>query len=484
MDVNCLVKKILNTVAHGDRKYALTLLYRLINDCRLTDKSKLSVARIAIMLGEFSIGKYLASSYISSEETFKDKIIEALSLLAECGDYTSALNYIQTKKYIENQTTKILHFTGTILQQLGQYKIAEKYLVKALDACDSLNGPTWLTLSAQIDFSNNELFFEKIINSENKIKKLNNEYQASYFYALGKALLDRNQFDSAFNKFNVASKLSNKLVPIKKQNEAEYIDKLILNYADNTFLPDFQEVSVPKNPIFIIGLPRSGTTLLEQILVTHNEINTGGEFGGIRIATLHLGKASDISSQRIKQLNSTNTKLRTITQIYTHVTKERFNSYCGIVDKSINNIYYLGIIAAAFPKSPIIMIKRNPADVAWSCFRTCFNQGMAWSNSLHDIAEHFNNIDRLTTHWLNLIGNRVLEVSYENLIVDPLKEISAILMACGLEMDNNVLRFYENNRVITTSSTVQVRKPLYTSSIASHESVAHRMHDFFNVYKG
>lgn len=103
---------------------------------------------------------------------------------------------------------------------------------------------------------------------------------------------------------------------------------------------------------------------------------------------------------------------------------------------------------------------------------------------MKDIAAHFNNIDRLSSHWRELMGDRFVEVSYEDLVANPSREFSSLLRACNLDFDDNIFRFNENDRAVTTSSTVQVRRPLYSSSISASGPVVHRMHEFFDFYKG
>lgn len=475
------IKEIMSAASAGDRKAVESLFSGLLNQKSLGDKELFGAARAAKVIGEFSIAEQAICRFIDASPLEPVRVVHGCALLGECGRAEIAAEYLE-KLLKKTSDPSVLHISGTLYQQLGRLDLSEIYLRSALEATDFRSAPTWLTLSAQVDFSSDESLFACLLSCESKFSGLRNTSGAPYFYALGKALCDRGQEDSAFDKFSIGAELLGKGRVFNVAAERDYADRLISNFPREEKLTVCGRSYVGQSPIFIVGLPRSGTTLLEKIFSAHSSLSNGGEFGGVGLATAHLGRAIDISAKKLSELNACN-GLDGAQEIYAQIAKQRFGESSGIVDKSINNVFYLGMIASVFPESPIIVLKRNAMDIAWSCYRTCFSQGMLWSNSMEHIALHFNIYDSLIRHWKAYLGDRLIEVEYEELVGDPKMEIPRILGKCGLADEGDVLDFYRHKSVEVTSSAVQVRNPIYTSSVSASKPVAHRMTAFLRSYK-
>ncbi|WOX04515.1 tetratricopeptide repeat-containing sulfotransferase family protein [Microbulbifer pacificus] len=476
------IKEIMSAASAGDRKAVESLFGGLLNQKSLGDKELFGAARAAKVIGEFSIAEQAICRFIDENPLESLRVVHGCALLGECGRAEIAAEYLENLLKKKSSDPSILHISGTLYQQLGRLDLSEMYLRSALEATGFRSAPTWLTLSAQVDFSSDESLFARLLSCEPKFSGLRDASGAPYFYALGKALCDRGQEDTAFDKFSVGAELLRRGRVFNAAAEKNYADRLIANFPCEEKLVACGRSYVGRSPIFIVGLPRSGTTLLEKIFSAHSLLSSGGEFGGVGLATAHLGKAIDIGAKKLSELNSCS-GLDGAQEIYAQIAKKRFGESSGIVDKSINNVFYLGMIASIFPESPIIVLKRNAMDVAWSCYRTCFSQGMLWSNSMEHIASHFNIYDSLIRHWKAYLGNRLVEVEYEELVGNPKMEIPRVLSKCGLAAEGGLLDFYRNKSVEVTSSAVQVRNPIYTSSVSASKPVAHRMTGFMRSYK-
>lgn len=203
------------------------------------------------------------------------------------------------------------------------------------------------------------------------------------------------------------------------------------------------------------------------------------------VATMDLRRRALDSYDRLSALpDAGRTELGHLADVYSHLLSERFGPRRTIVDKSINNTYYAGLIASAFPRAPIIVVERDIQDVAWSCFRTCFSRGMAWSWSLKNIAAHLRSERRLINHWKDTLGDRITIVNYEKLVRQPESELPRVVRECNLEPDANIINFHEQKNPVTTSSVVQVNKPLSTKAIGTSDKIRHRMQEFIDAYSG
>jgi hypothetical protein len=161
---------------------------------------------------------------------------------------------------------------------------------------------------------------------------------------------------------------------------------------------------------------------------------------------------------------------------------ERFPMPGRIVDKTTDTSRKLGIAAAVLPEAPLIWLKRDPLDCAWSCFRTCFMAGIRWSNALDDMAYNFRLEDRLLAQWQRNLGDRLLVVPFEALVTEPELWIRTILAHCGLAEEPQVFAPHENRRAVATASAMQVRQPINRRGIGSAEPYREYLEPFVRAY--
>jgi hypothetical protein len=150
---------------------------------------------------------------------------------------------------------------------------------------------------------------------------------------------------------------------------------------------------------------------------------------------------------------------------YQCLLSQQFDLDKPVVDKTLNLNHYLGMISRVFPNSAVIRIKRNAEDNAWSCFRNFFTEGLAWSYDLKNIATFFYHENRLAEHWNEVLGDYILEITYEDLVNYPKETLSLCLKHIGLEFEQGLLSFYKGGALVQTTSVGQVRKPINVSSL-------------------
>jgi len=270
-------------------------------------------------------------------------------------------------------------------------------------------------------------------------------------YALGSAFDKSRQYDRAYYHYVKANN-------VKTSYKTRIIDaeaNLTINHFTSDLISRFSGHSSSR-PIFVVGLPRSGTTLVEKVLSSHYKIGSGGE---LSYMYNNFWSLSNTPFSALHEID--NCVVSKLADHYLSLTA----SIDGVhfVDKLPDNINLVGFIKILFPKSKIIFCKRDKKDVALSCWQNNF-AAIQWANNFKDISNKFNNFSRVVRHWEG-IGIDWYNLSYENFVLDFDKGVASLLDFVGVEYDSGCIDFYKSKSCVKTASLSQVRKPLYTSSV-------------------
>ena len=215
-------------------------------------------------------------------------------------------------------------------------------------------------------------------------------------------------------------------------------------------------------PVFVMGLPRSGTTLIEQILAGHSQVFAAGEIKLVLDTMAEIGGQGAGFSEGFRQLN------RPAVQRLASRHLERLRALNGtvlrIVDKLPDNYVHLGLLASLFPRAKFIHCRRDLRDVAVSCWMTHF-QEVRWANDHEHIASRFHEYQRIMEHWHKVLPVPLLEVDYEETVADLEGTARKLVAWCGLAWEPTCLEFYQAKRSVRTASTVQVRQPVFRTSV-------------------
>jgi tetratricopeptide (TPR) repeat protein len=285
-------------------------------------------------------------------------------------------------------------------------------------------------------------------------------------FALGSALNRQGAYDDAFRCYQEANELRKPL--LQEQNNGfdaraheDFVDQIVAVY-DISYFERVRGWGTETNlPIFIVGMPRSGSTLVEQILASHPMVFGAGELGEIPQFLANLG--SDIPSIGLPLLRDQQAA-RGLAADYLKRLRSIGGGASRVTVKTLENYLHLGLIATLFPQARIIHCRRHPLDVCLSCYFQNFNHvNFAWS--LEDIGVYYRIYTKLMAHWSRVLPVVVHELSYEELIGHQKAVTRDLLDYCGLEWDERCLAFFDTRRVVRTASTVQVRKPISGQAI-------------------
>ena len=223
-----------------------------------------------------------------------------------------------------------------------------------------------------------------------------------------------------------------------------------------------------EQPILVIGVPRSGTTLLERILATSPAVTSGGELKRLRLACLGFTPPSPARVDAfVASCGGERAAWERVAGDYVGGLAARFGRADGVVDKGLVNYLYVGALAQALPQAKIIHVRRNPFDVAWSCFRRRFHDGLAWSYNFDSIAAFMRGYADLVQHWGECLPGRILWVDYERLVLGPDAETRRVFEFLDIERPADWQSFHERAATVLTSSQLQVRRPLNAEGIGA-----------------
>ncbi len=296
------------------------------------------------------------------------------------------------------------------------------------------------------------------------------------YYALGKELEDLGRWHESFHYYQLAGDAVLKVADYDVADDIGVIDRIIkVCNADWLTTGAKSETSAKsvKTPIFIVGLPRTGTTLVERIVSSHSQVESADETFFMQMAIRHASGAGGIGDVNVVIIEKAAKKdIRHIAQKYMASVKYRLSDRPMFIDKYPYNFLYLGFIAKAFPDARIIYLRRNPMDACFAMYKQSF---FKFAYSLEDLSRYYVAQDRLRRHWQALLGERLIEVDYEALVTDQESQTRTLLDKLGLKFEQACLEFQHNPAASASASTLQVREKVHTRSVNKWKKFAEEL---------
>ena len=280
----------------------------------------------------------------------------------------------------------------------------------------------------------------------------------SVHFALGKAYDDIGDYGTAMEHFEAANRIRGGGVLLDRMKMAQHVGSIIRETPAGSHERDRRLGTEDETPILIVGMPRSGTTLVEQILSCHPQVAPGGELG-FWIEKFPHGEATFHAANNAEAA-------RGLAEEYLAILRAISPDAARVTDKMPGNFLLLGIIRRIFPRAMIVHCRRHPIDTCLSIFKTQFSANFDFLADRGSLAFFYRQYERLMEHWRNTIPqDRFFEAQYEDLVDDPEPSIRRLIAACGLPWNDACLSPHRNSRRITTASVWQARQPIYRSSM-------------------
>lgn len=322
---------------------------------------------------------------------------------------------------------------------------------------------------------------DKAINALTRIDddKISNKLCIDKYFSLGKLSESKGDIDTTFAYYKKANDLEDEIFDLTKEQKTF---NTIQSYFSQTKIQSLEHSkNTSKLPIFIVGMPRSGTSLAEQILSSHPDVFGAGELEDIHNIVRKI-------SLELEPKNNYPSCLDNMTSDYaTQLANEHLTKLQGmapdvkhVVDKMPHNFIGLGLISLLFPNATIIHCRRSSVDTCLSIFFQHFNKHHSYSNDLAMLGKYYNMYADMMEHWKKNLDMNFIELKYENVIENSEDEIRKLLDQCGIDWNPACLDFHKNKRTVMTPSYDQVRRPIYTSSVAKWKKYEHHLDDLIN----
>ncbi|WP_303830522.1 tetratricopeptide repeat-containing sulfotransferase family protein [Asticcacaulis taihuensis] len=466
-----------------------------------------NVSELANKLGEQDLSIEAARRFAATPLIDRDRILYYARALSRFGRLKEALAVVDKLPRSQREHPEVMNFQGVTLTYLGDFATAEAILRKAIAISPA--PVQWLALSVAKKFQPGDPDIAQMEAVLPKVGRAPPGIKGQLLYALGKAYDDVENIEMASQAYSSAAvqmQMANRGHSLGKWDE--FSRQLVAGYSKEN-LDKLKPSGVDSDRvIFVTGYPRSGTTLVEQILASHSEVTGGAEMNRLSIALMPAGNLSfgNTSLNDLGELSLTypfygdfafetafNFQDRSTSadpwgdlgRDYLQMVKERFGEGGKVIDKTVIIGQFMGLMLHCLPKAKVLWLRRKPEDCALSIFRLYSVPGtVPWAYSAEDIATFFHAEDRLYEHWASIFPDRILTVNYEDLVSAPQVWIRKILAHVGLPEEEGVFEPHKSKRAVTTASVAQVRSPISTSRIGSAEKYKGFVEQFRKAYYG
>ena len=442
----------------------------LLESCLMFDKDNFDVALdyIDVLIKRQKYAKALEEAeklYTKDKDNLRFMIAYAVTL-QQTNKQEEALELYNKILNIDKKNPEILVSKGHLQKTFGDLKGSiDSY--KNSYKIDQYYGDAYWSLAnlKTYQFNDQEIMqLEKMTQDE----FINDNEKIYMSFALGKAFEDRGEYDKSFTNYQNGNSLKKeftkfdlKLFDEECKNQKEVCTRDLFDSKADWGLET-------KEPIFVLGLPRVGSTLIEQILASHSMVEATHELPNILALShkLNLRKVQEKTSRYPEILLSLSApQLKMIGEQYIKDAEIFRTNKPFFIDKMPNNFRHIGLIKLILPNAKIIDIRRNSMSACFSCYKQLFAEGQEFTYDFGDLAGYYNNYVELMEHWNQVLPNQILSIKYEDLVNDFENSVNKILNYCNLDFEDECLSFYKNKRSVRTPSSEQVRQPIYKKGL-------------------
>lgn len=479
------LQKVIEALQRGDRRAVAALLAEELRESpSVGGEHWANVEGVANRVGEIAGALEAARRYSLTEPRTLDRVLHYCHALAARGRIDACLRELDALPPRVHAHPEVLALRGSLAMRTGDLERAADLARQAI-ATSPANGRYWWALAMVHKFSSGDADLarmQELLSGSAEWPALS---RAAFHFALGKARHECRDHEGAFAAWSTGAAALR--APFDRVVQERFVQSVIADFTPQSLAQLTPSGCDSQRAIFVTGLPRSGTTLVEQILTSHSAVTDGEE---VNLFCCALMPAGDFSlrgglgyQQRASQHPGTSDPWGDIARDYLSMLDQRFGREGHIVDKTLNHSRFLGFILHALPMAKVVWLRRDPEDTALSCFRSFFDTGtLPWCWSLADIGWHFRLEDALYEHWSRVFAERILTVPYESLVRDPASWIPRVLAHVGLEPEAAVFTPHLQARQVQTASAAQIRAPITTSSVGVAKHYHAHLQPFRDAY--
>ena len=462
-----------------DAKYILETGYKINpNDLAIIN----NLANVHKNIFNYDEAEKLYNLSISKKKDYFNAYVNYGNLKRDLNKFEDAIDLYKKALTYNKNIPEIYYSLAMAYQSLGSFEKSEYYANKTIEINKKITKADLLiSRSKKYKINNNHLqsMIEKI-----KQNDLNSTQKTDLSFALAKAYEDLNEIKSSFKYLEIGNSLKRSATNYDYNSEKKKFRdiKTIFKKLDLNNIK--KQNSEGKKIIFIVGMPRSGTTLVEQIISGHSEVYGSGELPYLsKIIKDNFMDNKTLSIKKIyNTLNDVN-KFSKISKKYFSYLENYEISLNYITDKAPLNFIWIGFIKIFFPGAKIIHCKRDPKDNCVSLYKNIFDGSLDFCYTQKELGDYYNLYSELMEFWKNCIPNFFLDIQYESLVNDVENETKKILNFCNLEWEKDCLNFSKNKTPIKTASVGQARNKIYSTSVKSSTKFELYLDELFNLLK-
>ena len=430
-----------------------------------------NLANVYKNTGEIKLSENLFNKIIKKKPNYINAYVNYGNLKRDNNDFEAAINLYNEALKINNKIPIILYSLALAYQGLGEFDIAVQYANKTL-LLDPKFTQADMLISQSTKYDKENKHYTEMLVKINKLE-FNDNQKVNLLFALAKADEDLNQIERSFENLHLGNQIKRETINYDINDDIELFKSIKISFKEIN-PNDISKVSNSnKNIIFILGMPRSGTSLVEQIITSHSDVFGAGELSQLsKIVNENFLSNDIVSTEKVNNLFKTPSFVDHLKEDYYDYLKRFHFDENFITDKAPLNFRWIGFIKILFPNAKIIHCSRNPKDNCLSLYKNFFEGGLNFSYHQKELATFYNLYLDLMTFWKEQFTDSIYDATYEEIIKNPDKKIKEIVRFCDLPWEENCLTFHKNKTPIKTMSTAQARQKIYKSSINSFEKFA------------
>ncbi|WP_216635586.1 tetratricopeptide repeat-containing sulfotransferase family protein [Croceicoccus bisphenolivorans] len=429
-------------------------------------KSLVLTARIQLRRGNYPAAEQACRLVLKQDPKNAEALTVLGELMHELDRYDAAIQLLEKALEFEPSNAEARNFYGVALKSVGRLDEAREQILKGLDENANLYG-AYANLNDLVDFSQEPELFARIEAIVEESSDPEAERMLPIHYAYAKALDDRGEHEKALEHYLIGGRLKRGQLNYVEENNIRFFNDIKAQFPAEIFRNRPFAGLESERPVFILGMPRSGSTLIEQIISAHPDVHGAGE-------VKYLSRSLQSLRDRFPTL-----------PVYPEIVSSMNGQQCGILaeqylkaitagagdakritDKLLTNYFFVGLIHLMFPNAKIINTLRNPVDTCLSAFTKLFKDDMPHSYDLGELGRYYKQYEALMQHWREVLPEGVMmTVQYEDTVGATEKTARDVIEFIGLDWNEACLDFHTSARPVKTASVAQVRKPIYNSAV-------------------
>jgi len=411
----------------------------------------------------FDVSLQLTPEHTGAKQGMSDTLNEIAVTKNKSGHTDEAIEMLQEAVSLHSGNADAHMNLGIILEQAGKPEAAASAVRAAISARpDFANAHYQLAHLRDHESTPAEIAAMQTLFDRGE---MNRKDLARLAYGIGKALEKRGEYEHEFSWLKKAHALMSGETEFDSRKQAQYVDSLIKRFKRITPVPGTDELPGTENIIFVTGMPRSGTTLTEQILASHPDVHGSGEH------SLVAETAVQIMAKDIKNPQTMLAIGITLAEGLAMLADDaRF-----VVETTPTNFFHIGLIATLLPRARIVHCIRHPLDTCISIYQHPLSQAHAYAHVFEDLSHYYLTQQRLMDHWQDALPGRIHYQRYEDTVEDLESNVRSLLSYCGISFHPACLEFHKTERTIKTPSASQVRQPIYSSSVGRWKRYAKQL---------